>query len=40
MELLQGSILGPLVFIICLTDLPPVTNTLPEHIIITYDTGI
>lgn len=38
MELLQASILGPLVFIICLRDLPPLTNTLPECIIITYYT--
>jgi hypothetical protein len=36
----QGSILGPLLLIICKNDLPPTISTLSEPIIFTDDTSV
>jgi hypothetical protein len=36
----QGSILGPLLFIICINDLPPTINTLSIPIIFDDDTSV
>jgi hypothetical protein len=36
----QESILGTLLFIICINDLPPIINTLSEPVLFTDDTTV
>jgi hypothetical protein len=36
----QGSILGPVLFVICISDLPPTINTLSKPIIFADDTRV